>query len=240
MAGWCSAACWAGAVIVETVFGMPGIGKLRRRCHQRAGLPGRAGVRPPVRHGGPPRQPRGGPAVRRARPSDSPDRRRARTCRWQVRRCRSTSTPARLERAAPRGRRRGAGCARTDRRWSVCMVVAFLAVVAVAAPLVATHDPLDTDAAATLAGPSRAHLLGTDNLGRDVFSRLVFGSRLSLGTAVLAAFVVSDHRGHRGPAGRDAGRDGSTRSACGSSTVCSPFPASSWSSPSPAPSTVDW
>ena len=70
------------------------------------------------------------------------------------------------------------------------VLVALFAVVAVAAPLVATHDPLVTDPRATLAGPSRAHLLGTDNLGRDVFSRLVFGSRLSLGTAVLAAFVV--------------------------------------------------
>ena len=70
------------------------------------------------------------------------------------------------------------------------LVVALFTVVAVAAPLVATHDPLATDPGATLAGSSRAHLLGTDNLGRDVFSRLVFGSRLSLGTAVLAAFAV--------------------------------------------------
>lgn len=69
-------------------------------------------------------------------------------------------------------------------------VIAGFLVVAVAAPLVATHDPLHAEAADALQGPSRAHLLGTDNVGRDVFSRLVFGSRLSLGTAVLAAFVV--------------------------------------------------
>lgn len=69
-------------------------------------------------------------------------------------------------------------------------VVVLYTVVAVAAPLVATHDPLATDPGATLGGPSRTHLLGTDNLGRDVFSRLVFGSRLSLGTAVFAAFLV--------------------------------------------------
>ena len=71
----------------------------------------------------------------------------------------------------------------------LAVVTGFL-VVAVAAPLVATHDPLHADAAEALRGPSGAHLLGTDNVGRDVFSRLVFGSRLSLGTAVLAAFVV--------------------------------------------------
>ena len=70
------------------------------------------------------------------------------------------------------------------------VVVAIFAGVAMAAPLVATHDPLEPDPLRTLEGPNRAHLLGTDNLGRDVFSRLVHGSRLSLGTAVLAALVV--------------------------------------------------
>ena len=70
------------------------------------------------------------------------------------------------------------------------IIVTIFGVVAVVAPLVATHDPLATDPAHTFGGPSRAHLLGTDNVGRDVFSRLVFGSRLSLGTAVLAASVV--------------------------------------------------
>ncbi len=70
------------------------------------------------------------------------------------------------------------------------IVVAFFLVIAVAAPLVATHDPLTVDVRHVLEGPSRAHLLGTDDVGRDTFSRLVFGSRLSLGTALLAAFVV--------------------------------------------------
>jgi ABC-type dipeptide/oligopeptide/nickel transport system permease subunit len=97
---------------------------------------------------------------------------------------------ARFERASPRAQ--AWSRLRKDQPAVVgLIVVAFFTTVAVAAPLVATHDPLAIDAAATLAGPSRAHLLGTDNLGRDVFSRLVFGSRLSLGTAVLAAFVVS-------------------------------------------------
>ena len=70
------------------------------------------------------------------------------------------------------------------------IIIACFAVAAVAAPLVATHDPLEIDATRVLEGPSRDHLLGTDRVGRDVFSRLVFGSRLSLGTAVLSAAVV--------------------------------------------------
>jgi peptide/nickel transport system permease protein len=70
------------------------------------------------------------------------------------------------------------------------LIVATFAVVAIAAPLVATHDPLAVNPLRGLEGPGRDHLLGTDNLGRDIFSRLVFGSRLSLGTAVLAAAVV--------------------------------------------------
>jgi peptide/nickel transport system permease protein len=80
---------------------------------------------------------------------------------------------------------------RSDRSamFGLGVTVGFI-IVAVAAPLVATHDPLRADAAEALQGPSRAHLLGTDNVGRDVFSRLVFGSRMSLGTAVLAASVV--------------------------------------------------
>lgn len=70
------------------------------------------------------------------------------------------------------------------------VVIAGFAVAAVASPLIATHDPLKIDVTRVLEGPSRDHLLGTDRVGRDVFSRLVYGSRLSLGVAVLSATVV--------------------------------------------------
>lgn len=70
------------------------------------------------------------------------------------------------------------------------VVVACFAVTAVAAPFIATHDPIAPDLDHTLEGPSAAHWFGTDNLGRDIFSRVVHGSRLSLGTAALAAVVV--------------------------------------------------
>ena len=58
-------------------------------------------------------------------------------------------------------------------------------VVALAAPALAPHDPLKQDLGQTLARPSRVHLLGTDNVGRDVLSRVVWGTRVSL----LAGFV---------------------------------------------------
>ncbi len=53
-------------------------------------------------------------------------------------------------------------------------------LTAVFADLVATHDPVATDAAHTLARPGAARWLGTDNLGRDIFSRIVHGARISL------------------------------------------------------------
>jgi ABC-type dipeptide/oligopeptide/nickel transport system permease subunit len=60
------------------------------------------------------------------------------------------------------------------------VVIATFAVTAVAAPLFAPYSPNETDLTNTLAGMSSAHWLGTDALGRDVLSRLIYGARLSL------------------------------------------------------------
>lgn len=72
------------------------------------------------------------------------------------------------------------------RRLSAGISVAFgmlaLALLMVLFPQVAPHDPDFIDASAILQGPSAAHLLGTDQLGRDVLSRVIAGAR----TAVLA------------------------------------------------------
>lgn len=65
----------------------------------------------------------------------------------------------------------------------------LLVTVAVAAPLLAPYDPLATDLRNTLQGPSATHLLGTDSLGQDVLSRLIFGARESL-TGVLEAVMA--------------------------------------------------
>jgi oligopeptide/dipeptide ABC transporter ATP-binding protein len=66
----------------------------------------------------------------------------------------------------------------------------LLAVAAVAAPLLAPHDPTATDFDALLQGPSAAHWLGTDDLGRDTFSRLIHGARVALLVAVGSVAVA--------------------------------------------------
>jgi peptide/nickel transport system permease protein len=72
-------------------------------------------------------------------------------------------------------------------------VVLLAVAVALAAPLVAPYDPLAQNLGNTLARPDRAHLLGTDNVGRDVLSRVVWGTRVSLlaGLASVALAMVS-------------------------------------------------
>lgn len=59
-------------------------------------------------------------------------------------------------------------------------ILATLVLVALLAPLVAPFDPARPDVPNRFVLPSREHLFGTDNLGRDIFSRIVFGSRVSL------------------------------------------------------------
>ena len=59
-------------------------------------------------------------------------------------------------------------------------IMLVMLLVAVFAPQLATHDPIATSAAATLAPPSAEHWLGTDHLGRDTYSRLIWGTRVSL------------------------------------------------------------
>ncbi|HEX4221953.1 MAG TPA: ABC transporter permease, partial [Pseudonocardiaceae bacterium] len=70
------------------------------------------------------------------------------------------------------------------------IVVLIYVVVALGAPLIAPHDPNHADLAARLAAPftGRGGLLGTDALGRDVLSRIIYGARVSL--AVAASTVV--------------------------------------------------
>jgi oligopeptide transport system permease protein len=70
------------------------------------------------------------------------------------------------------------------------VVLMLLALVAALAPLVAPYDPNEQDLRDTFASPSFDHLMGTDNLGRDWFSRLVYGARLSLTIGLLAQAVV--------------------------------------------------
>ncbi len=55
-----------------------------------------------------------------------------------------------------------------------------IVIMALVAPLIATHDPFQTSVRTRFESPSGAHLLGTDEYGRDVFSRIVYGARVSM------------------------------------------------------------
>jgi len=97
-------------------------------------------------------------------------------------------------------RPRAPGLKRFARRyWSNKLAVVALAVLVLllaasfAAPLIAPYKPEQIDVLNRLSGPSGAHLLGTDSLGRDTLSRLLFAGRVSLlaaATAVVIAVVV--------------------------------------------------
>ncbi len=64
-------------------------------------------------------------------------------------------------------------------------------ITAVFAELLQTHDPIATNAAYTLGPPNLEHLLGTDHLGRDIYSRIVHGARVSLVVGVASTLLGS-------------------------------------------------
>jgi ABC-type dipeptide/oligopeptide/nickel transport system permease subunit len=68
-------------------------------------------------------------------------------------------------------------------------VLLTIVVAAVFAPVVAPYDPTFQDYASTNQGPSAAHWFGTDNLGRDILSRVIYGSRVSLLVGVVAVGI---------------------------------------------------
>lgn len=70
------------------------------------------------------------------------------------------------------------------------VILLILVLLAVAAPLVARHDPLAIDPINKLQPPSIEYLMGTDNLGRSIWARIVWGARLTLGSATLAMLTI--------------------------------------------------
>lgn len=67
----------------------------------------------------------------------------------------------------------------------------LLILAAVAAPLLATHDPNLQDTSRRLEAPSNEHLLGLDDLGRDVYSRIIYGARISLRVGFSVVLIAS-------------------------------------------------
>ncbi|MGD9894178.1 MAG: ABC transporter permease [Dehalococcoidia bacterium] len=65
-------------------------------------------------------------------------------------------------------------------------LIALLALVAIFAPVIATHDQYSLSSQERLQAPSREHFFGTDELGRDIFSRIVYGARISLQVGFIA------------------------------------------------------
>lgn len=67
-------------------------------------------------------------------------------------------------------------------------ILGTIAALAILAPFITSHDPIDQNLLATLQPPSSEHLLGTDHLGRDVWARLLYGAREDLQVGFLAVF----------------------------------------------------
>jgi ABC-type dipeptide/oligopeptide/nickel transport system permease subunit len=76
------------------------------------------------------------------------------------------------------------------RAWTGGVLIATLVALAVAAPLLARHDPVGVDLVRSLEGPSMSHWLGTDIQGRDVWARLIYGARISLTVGIASQGIA--------------------------------------------------
>src|SRR5438093_10394757 len=69
------------------------------------------------------------------------------------------------------------------------VIVVVFVLVAICAPWIATYDVGATNLSVRYIGPSAAHWFGTDSTGRDIFSRVVFGARISLELGIIVVCV---------------------------------------------------
>ena len=70
-------------------------------------------------------------------------------------------------------------------------LLGLLVLIAIFAPLIAPYDPNYQDYSAVLGGPCKAHLFGTDEYGRDILSRIIYGSRVSISIGIVAQIIAS-------------------------------------------------
>lgn len=81
---------------------------------------------------------------------------------------------------------------RKNRMAMFCLfIILFLIIIAIFAPLIAPYDPTAQDYAAVMQKPSKAHIFGTDEYGRDILSRIIYGSRISLSIGIGAQIIAS-------------------------------------------------
>lgn len=93
--------------------------------------------------------------------------------------------------AKPRQKSRAWRKMRANRGSMVGMVIiAFFAILAIAAPILPIADPIATSWSALRKAPSAAHWLGTDDLGRDILSRMIWGARASLMAGVVSVGIA--------------------------------------------------
>lgn len=71
------------------------------------------------------------------------------------------------------------------------LIILFFTLLAIFAPVISPHDPSGIDSGNMLIPPSGKHLFGTDSLGRDLFSRMVYGARISLSVGLIAVGIAT-------------------------------------------------
>jgi len=71
------------------------------------------------------------------------------------------------------------------------IIIAALSLLAILAPVISRYEPAAIDQNNLLVPPSAKHLMGTDSLGRDLFSRIVFGARISLSIGIIAVGIAT-------------------------------------------------
>ncbi len=101
----------------------------------------------------------------------------------------TTLAPPAPAASEPAARRRSALPALGPGDVAAALVILLLVIAVIAPSLLARADPLSAIGGEALSGPSTAHWLGTDYLGRDVYTRIVHGTRTSLGASAVAVAV---------------------------------------------------
>jgi peptide/nickel transport system permease protein len=91
---------------------------------------------------------------------------------------------------APKARQTQRRVFRNVGTWIGAFIVALVVLLAVCAPLIALHPPAKQNLAHAFSPPTSIYLLGTDHLGRDILSRLLFGAQATLGAACIVLMVV--------------------------------------------------
>lgn len=71
------------------------------------------------------------------------------------------------------------------------LIISIFSIIAILAPLISLYDPSQIDSHNLLIPPSKKHLLGTDSLGRDLLSRIIYGARISLSIGLIAVGIAT-------------------------------------------------